>query len=177
VEREKIAACLQAARLAPSAHNAQPWRFLVVDDPELKDRLCRKAFTGAYRVSRFAAQAPVLIVVLVRKDIVVHFVGRRIQGTSYHLIDTGIAGEHLVLQAEEMGLGTCWMGWFSRRGARRALGLPRRYKVVALIPVGYPASRPPRETVRKPLAVVAWWNGVGEGVEDGECGKVPTPEK
>ncbi len=177
VEREKITACLEAARLAPSAHNAQPWRFVVVDDPGLKGRLCREAFKGIYRVSRFAEQAPVVIVVLIRKDIVVHFVGRRIQGTTYHLIDTGIAGEHLVVQAEELGLGTCWMGWFSRRGVRRALGLPRRYKVVALIPVGYPASRPPRETVRMPLHEVAWWNGAVEGAEDGECGKSPTPEK
>ncbi|HVP90249.1 MAG TPA: nitroreductase family protein [Terriglobales bacterium] len=177
VEREKITACLEAARMAPSAHNAQPWRFFVVDDPGLRDRLCEKAFRGIYRVSRFAAQAPVVIVVLVRKDIVVHFVGRRIQGTTYHLIDSGIAGEHLVLQAEELGLGTCWMGWFSRRGVRRALGLPRRYKVVAMIPLGYPASRPPRETERMPLDEVAWWNGLGEGAEDGECGKGPTPER
>jgi len=176
VEREKVIACLEAARLAPSAHNAQPWRFLVVDDPALKEKLCRRAFAGVYRISRFAAQAPVVIVVLVRKDIVVHFVGRRIQGTAYHLIDTGIAGEHLVLQAEELGLGTCWMGWFSRRGVRRALELPRRYKVVALIPVGYPASRPPAATGRKPLPDVAWWNRVGEGEEGGECGKAPTPE-
>jgi len=177
VEDEKISACLEAARLAPSAHNAQPWRFVVVDDPELKDRLCLAAFTGLYRVSRFAAQAPVIVVALARKDIVVHFVGRRIQSTAYHLIDLGIAGEHFVLQAEELGLGTCWMGWFSRRAVRRVLGLPRRFKVVAMIPVGYPASRPPSATVRKALSEVAWWNRVGGNGRSGECGNGRTPER
>jgi nitroreductase len=176
VEPERLAACLEAARLAPSAHNAQPCRFLVVDDPELTDKLCRAAFTGIYSVSRFAAQAPVIVVVLVRKDMVVHFMGKRIQGTDYHLIDIGIAGEHFVLQAEELGLGTCWMGWFSRRAVRRALGIPRRFKVVSMIPVGYPASRPPRPTVRLPLDEVAWRNEVGKTGKDKACGSDRTPE-
>ena len=175
VEAEKIAACLEAARLAPSAHNAQPCRFVVVDEPGLKDRLCRAAFTGVYSVSRFAAQAPAIVVVLARTDIVVHFLGRTIQGTSYHLIDTGIAGEHFILQAEELGLGTCWMGWFSARGVRRVLKVPRRYKIVCLIPVGYPASRPPRETLRKSLEEVASWNGIEEKGKAAECGSDRTP--
>jgi nitroreductase len=177
VEREKLVACLEAARLAPSAHNAQPWRFLVIDDPGLKDRLCREAFSGIYSASRFAAQAPVVIVILARKDLVVHHLGGGIQRTKFHLIDIGIAGEHLVLQAEEMGLGTCWMGWFNSRRARKALGIPRKYKVMALLPVGYPASRPPRETLRKALDEVVWWNSIGKSGEDRECGSEPATEK
>jgi nitroreductase len=177
VEREKILACLEAARLAPSAHNAQPWRFLVIDDPSLKDSLCREAFSGIYSASRFAAQAPVVIVILARKDLVAHHLGRGIQGTEFHLIDIGIAGEHLVLQAEEMGLGTCWMGWFNSRRARRALKIPRKYKVMALMPVGYPASRPPRQTLRKALDQVVWFNSIGESGEDQECGSEPATEK
>jgi nitroreductase len=176
VEKEKLLACLEAARLAPSAQNAQPWRFVIVDDPVLKDTLCRKAFTGIYSTSRFAAQAPVIVVVLARKDFVAHRLGRQIQKTAFHLIDIGIAGEHFILQAEELGLGTCWMGWFSYRRARKALRVPRRYKIIALIPVGYAASRPPRDTVRMGLDKMAWWNGVGISQEGKECGSEPKKE-
>jgi nitroreductase len=158
VERDKLLACLEAARLAPSAHNAQPWRFLVVDDPSVKDRLCRAAFSGIYGISRFAAQAPVIVVVLARPGFVADGLGGRIQGTRYYLIDIGIAGEHFVLQAEELGLATCWVGWFHPRRLRRALGLARNYKIVALLPVGYAASRPPRETRRRPLDEIVWFN-------------------
>jgi len=117
VEKEKLLSCLEEARLAPSAENAQPTRFLVVDNPELKDELARVAFSGIYSMTKFAAQAPVLVVVLARLDILVHKVGRRLQGTEFFLIDVGIAGEHFVLRAEELGLSTCWIGWFNRRAA------------------------------------------------------------
>ncbi|MGZ4887404.1 MAG: nitroreductase family protein [Candidatus Aminicenantales bacterium] len=177
VEKEKILACLEAARLAPSSHNSQPSRFVVIDEPGLKATLCREAFSGIYKMSQFAAQAPVIIVVMAAKDVVAHRLGRRIQGVSFHLIDIGIAGEHLVLQAEELGLATCWMGWFNGRRVRRVLKPPRKFEVVALLPIGYAASRPPRETVRKPLAEIAWWNGFGRADEDGKCGKDGTQEK
>jgi nitroreductase len=177
VEREKITACLEAARLAPSSHNSQPSRFVVVEEPGLKETLCNEAFTGIYKMSRFAAQAPVIIVVMAAIDVVTHRLGSRFQGVSFHLIDIGIAGEHLVLQAEELGLSTCWMGWFNRRRVRRVLKPPGKFKVVALLPIGYAASRPPRETVRKSLAEIAWWNGFGRADQDGQCGNDRTPEK
>lgn len=177
VEREKITACLEAARLAPSSHNSQPWRFVVVDEPGLKEKLCREAFSGIYKMSQFAAQAPAIIAVMAVKEVVAHRLGRRIQRVSFHLIDIGIAGEHLVLQAEELGLATCWMGWFNSRRARRVLKPPRKFKIVALLPIGYAASRPPRETVRKPLAEIAWWNRFGRAEQDGQCGNDRTPKK
>jgi nitroreductase len=176
VEREKIMACLEAARLAPSAQNAQPWRFIVVDDPGLKESLCREAFSGVYSWCQFAAQAPVLVVILARPGLVAYRLLRQIQGTQFHLIDIGIAGEHFILQAEELGLGTCWIGWFSGRKVRKVLKVPRSYKIVALLPVGYAASRPPRETVRKAFGEVAWWNGIGESGGDEECANDRTPE-
>jgi nitroreductase len=176
VEREKILACLEAARLAPSAHNVQPWRFVVIDEPGLKDKLCTAAFPGIYSVSRFAVQAPVIILILARIDVVAHRLGGQIQGTAFHLIDIGIAGEHLILQAEELGLGTCWMAWFSARRVRKALRVPRKYKIVAMMPIGYAASRPPRDTVRKPLSEVAWWNGIETPAEREACVNERAPE-
>lgn len=160
VDPEKIRACLEAALLAPSAHNAQPWRFVVVDDPELKDRLTAAAFTGIYSGSKFAALAPVLLVLLARLDRVADRLGSKLQGVPFHFLDIGIAGEHIVLQAEELGLATCWMGWFNYRKVRKVLGIPRKYKVVAMMPIGYAEKRPDREPPRKTFEEVVTFNGV-----------------
>ena len=160
VEREKLLACLEAARLAPSAHNAQPWRFIVVDDPDLKERLTAAAFSGIYSGSKFAAQAPVILLLLVKTELMAHGLGGRLQRVPFHFIDIGIAGEHIVLQAEELGLATCWMGWFNYRKARKVLGIPRKYKVMAMMPVGYAEKRPRREPPRRTLDEIVTFNGI-----------------
>jgi len=148
VDRDKILACLEAARLAPSAENVQPWRFLVVDDPSLKDRLTAQAFSGIYSMSRFARHAPVIIVILARLDLLANRLGRQIQGTSFYLIDIGAAGEHIALQAQELGLGTCWIGWFNARRVRKLLRIPRRFKLVALLALGHAEDQPSGEKKR-----------------------------
>ena len=158
VEPEKLRACLEAARIAPSAHNVQPWRFVVVDDPGLKDRLAAEAFSGLFAGSKFAAKAPVLIVVLTKPDLLANRLGGRLQGVRYHLIDIGIAGEHAVLQAEELGLATCWMGWFNYRRARRVLAIPRKFKIVAILAVGYAEKRPTREPPRRTFEEIVSFN-------------------
>jgi len=160
VEREKLLACLEAARLAPSAHNAQPWRFIVVDDPEFKDRLAAAAFSGIYSGSRFAARAPVILVLLAKTELVAHGLGGRLQRVPFHLVDIGIAGEHIVLQAQELGLATCWMGWFNYRKVRKVLGVPRKYKIMAMMPIGYAEKRPNREPPRRPLDEIVTYNGI-----------------
>lgn len=160
VEREKILMCLEAARQAPSAENVQPWRFLVIDDPELKERIGKEIFSGIYSMSRFAAKAPVLIFILARLDIIVHRIGKQIQNIHYYFIDCGIAGEHIVLQAEELGLGTCWVGWFNTKKARRALKIPRKYKIVSILALGYAGKKPSREKKRKSLDEIAWFNKI-----------------
>lgn len=162
VEREKVLACLEAARLAPSAQNVQPWRFLIIDDPEVKMKLAAEAFSGIYSYSRFAAKAPVLIVILARLDIIANRLGRQIQDVSFYLIDIGIAGEHIALQAEELGLGTCWIGWFNAKKTRKLFKIPRKYKIVSLMTLGYYEKKPPREKKRKSLEEIAWFNRVGE---------------
>ena len=158
VEREKVEACLEAARLAPSAHHAQGWRFLVIDDPELKTRFAEKAFSGVYKHTRFAAEAPVLILILAERERVTRRAGQILQGIPFYALDVGICGEHLVLRAEEVGLATCWIGWFDVRKTRRFFKIPRRFKIITLISLGYAARRPPHDRVRKPLSEIAWWN-------------------
>jgi nitroreductase len=158
VEREKILACLEAARLAPSAENAQTWRFVVIDDPELKARYAKEAFSGLYAYCKFAAEAPVLILVLAKLDFLANRLGKQVQGTPFFLLDIGIAGEHLVLRAEELGLGTCWIGWFGIRATRKFFKIPRRLKIVALISMGYYEKKPSRERLRKSMEEIASFN-------------------
>jgi len=146
VEREKILTCVEALRLAPSAENLQPWRLVVLDDPERIQQFGAEAFSGIYRPTRWALAAPVFVVLFAQIDFLVNRLGSWVQGNQFYLLDLGIAGEHLVLQAEALGLGTCWIGWFDAKKTRKFFDLPVNYRAVALISLGYPAqTRGPRK--------------------------------
>jgi len=140
VPRELIDRCIEAARLAPSACNGQPWYFIVVDNTEDKNRLCEAAFGGIYSSNKFVRKAPVIIVVVTDERSYQTKAGGFFRNIKYALVDIGIAGEHLALQATELGLGTCWLGWFSERGVRKALNLPKSTKIDILFSLGYPAD-------------------------------------
>ena len=144
VSREKIIEVLESARIAPSGGNRQPWHFIVVQDEEM-----RAALAGG---QEWAAKAPVMIVGLV---------DRRTQA-SYYYNDMGIAFEHLVLAAADLGLGTCWMGMMRRdEEARGLLGVPEELEVIVQTPLGYPDEKPtPRG--RKPLAEIVSWEKFGQ---------------
>jgi len=137
VAREKIMTCLEAARLAPSASNSQPWRFIVVDDKELKNKLCAAAFRGVYFINSFCRTAPVIVVVISERSKFLARIGGMFRGTQYYLIDIGVAVEHFVLEAEDLNLGTCWIGWFNERGVKSVLGIPQDKKIDILIALGY----------------------------------------
>ena len=148
VEREKILTCVEAARYAPSAEHSQPWRFVVIDDEQIKAQFAKRAFSGIYRMTMWAAKAPALVVILAELDFLANRIGKQITGLNYYLIDVGIAGEHFVLQAQELGLGTCWIGWFSAKGVRKALNIPRKYKPVSILALGYSDVKKFKEKIR-----------------------------
>jgi nitroreductase len=155
VPPELIGQCLEAARLSPSACNSQPWTFVVVDAPEVKDRLVREALGGLYKSNAFVRDAPALVVIITETSGYIARMGGLFRHVKYNLIDIGIAGEHLVLQAAELGLGSCWLGWFKESAVRRVLGLPRKTQIDIMIALGYPAEGDPiRPKVRKPLSAV-----------------------
>ncbi len=159
VEREKIMMCLEAARLAPSACNSQPWRFIVVDDRQLKNKLCRAAFSGIYSVNSFCKKAPVIVVIVSEKSKFLARIGGMFRGTKYYLIDIGIAGEHFVLQAEDLGLGTCWIGWFNEGAVKSILNIPRHKKIDVLITLGYyDRGKLGSEHGREPIDKIASFN-------------------
>jgi len=149
VEREKLALCLEAARQAPSACNAQPYRFIVMDEPALKEKFCAAVFPGVYSACRFAAAAPVMVAVVADTGKLSAWLGNQIQDTNFRLVDIGIAAEHFVLAAAEQGLGTCWLGWFDAKAAAKALGLGNGKKVEVLLSVGYPDETPAARPRRK----------------------------
>jgi nitroreductase len=110
-------------------------------------------------MNSFAKSAPVLIVVLTERSKYAAQLGGYFRGIQYSLIDIGIACEHFVLQADEDGLGTCWLGWLNERAVKRVLGLPRSARIDVMISVGYPEPADEREKPRKTLDDMRAYNG------------------
>lgn len=148
VEAEKLAAVLDAGRLAPSARNRQEWRFIAVTDSALQERLAQAAYG-----QQFVAQAPVVLVICDTGGEYTMTCGQP-GGT----VDCSIALSFMMLQAAELGLGTCWLGKYDEQTVREILGIPSAVRVVAMTPLGYPAETPaPRP--RKQAAEIVVFNG------------------
>lgn len=158
VSREILSRCLEAARLAPSACNSQPWCFIVVDDPDLRKKVADAAFSGMYSMNSHAKEAPVFVAVVRDKSGYLARLGGQFRDVQYSLVDIGIAIEHFVLQAVEDGVGTCWIGWFDERAVKNVLGLPKNKKIDIMLSVGYPADDTPKEKTRKPLNEMSRFN-------------------
>ena len=137
VEDEKITQCLAAARLAPSACNKQPWRFKIVMDAELRKQICENGLLPGIPMP-WLVNAPVIVVVCADTNIITHTLAPMLSKVKYQLIDIGIAGEHFVLAAEALNLGTCWIGWFKPKKIRKILKIPHHYQLLSLISLGYP---------------------------------------
>jgi nitroreductase len=123
---------LEAGRLAPSAQNNQPWRYIVLTDPAKIKALAKN--TGLIGLSNFFIKdAPCVIVACAdtKKNL-------RINNQDYYLVDTAISFQQMVLCAWEMGIGTCWMAAFSEKVLAKYLDLPQSWRIVALSPFGYP---------------------------------------
>lgn len=136
VEEAKILKIFEAVRLAPSWRNRQCWEFIVVRDKATINTLA-KFRPHRYNINIFLKDAPVIIVALADPK-----KSGRIGDQSYYLVDVGIALEHLVLAATDLGLGTCWLGAFDERLIKKSLGIPEKIRVVALTPLGYPQTKP-----------------------------------
>ena len=145
VEKEKLEAVLEAARLAPSARNRQKWRFIVVTDPALRGKML-----DACNNQQFVSQAPAIIVACGQEP------GMMSCGQPVETIDASIAFSFMILKAYEEGLGTCWLGNFNKDKVKAVLGIPENVSVVAVTPIGYPAENPdakPRDSLD---AIVSW---------------------
>ena len=138
VEKEKIEKCLEAARLAPSASNSQPWKYIVVNDEGLKNKVAEATFDKVVKFNKFAVQAPIIIVIVIEKPKIITQIGGEIKRREFPLIDIGISAEHFCLQAAELGLGTCMIGWFDQKRIKDLLNIPKKNTLGLLITLGYP---------------------------------------
>lgn len=155
VENDKLEACLEAARLSPSACNSQPWTFVVVNEPEILQQM-RKA-TADMALNRFIHQVPVIVAVVLEKANFTSSIGSVINDKEYTLLDLGIAANNFCMQATELGLGTCMIGWFDEKKVKQILNVPTAKRVPLLIAVGYSAAAT-RKKIRKPIDKIRRYN-------------------
>jgi nitroreductase len=158
LERDKIIRCLEAARMAPSACNSQPWRFVVVDHPEKVQKLSPLLQSEPFRLNAFTKQAPVFVVVVEEPANLAAKFGGRFKDQEFASIDIGLAVENFCLAAAEQGLGNCIIGWFAENKLRRLLGIPKGRRIRLVIALGYPAEVPIAPKARKPAEKVYGFN-------------------
>ena len=158
VPREKINRCIEAARLAPSACNSQPWKFLVVDDPRIKADAAKAAFEGILNFNHFALKAPVLILVVSERQKIFAKFGGIVKGKNFSLMDIGIAAEHFCLGAAEEGLGTCILGWFNEKKVKKILSIPKLKRVELIISLGFSADEEIPHKHRKSIDEILSYN-------------------
>lgn len=158
VEKAILERCLEAARLAPSACNAQPWTFIVVDDTDTKNRLADLTADRWLPLNHWTKQAAVHVVIVVEPANLTSRIGTKVKKRDFPWIDLGITAEHFCLQAAAEGLGTCMLGWFREDKVRLLLNVPETKRIGLIITLGYPAEESIRPKVRKDLADMVRWN-------------------
>jgi nitroreductase len=151
VEDEKLTAVLEAARMAPTAHNNQPFRLIVIHTAGREEELAK-----IYGRPWFTQPPLVIAIVGVPSEGWV-----RHDGKNYFEVDVAIAMDHLILAAHNVGLGTCWVGAFNPEAAYEVLNIPRDVIPIAFTPLGYP-DREPREKIRKSLKDLVKYDTWGE---------------
>lgn len=148
VEKEKIERIVEAVRLAPSACNAQPWHLIVVDNPELKNKVADATSTRTLGINHFTKQAPIHIVLVEEKVNLASGIGGWVKQKDYAQMDLGIAAAHIALAAQAEGLGSCIIGWFDEPKMRELLSIPESKRVWLDIVIGY-SVQPARTKKRK----------------------------
>jgi nitroreductase len=158
VEEEKLMRCLEAARLAPSACNSQPWKFIVVNEAALRDSLAGLTTSGRLvPLNHFTRQAPIHVVLVMEQPNLTSRFGEIVKDKKYTLMDIGIAASQFCLQAAADGLGTCMIGWFDEAGVRKLLDIPPSKRPMLIITLGYPAGKK-RTKKRKKLDDIFSYN-------------------
>ena len=160
VEPEKLSKCLEAARLAPSASNSQPWKFIVVDQERLRTEVAKATFSDIKLINKFTIQAPVLVVIVMENAKLITRLAMMVKKKEWPLIDIGITATHFCLQATELGLGTCMIGWFEEDKIKKLLQIPSDKSIGLVISVGYAVEGYPMRTkIRKPMEEIVRYNG------------------
>ena len=152
VEAEKLERILEAA---PSACNAQPWKFVVITDRELALKVGKAA--AGLGMNKFAKDAPVHILIVEESANITSLLGGKVKDKHFPLIDIGIAAAHITLAAESEGLGSCILGWFDEKEIKRLTGIPASKRLLLDVAIGYPVKEK-RKKMRKPQEKVVSYN-------------------
>jgi nitroreductase len=187
IPEEKIRLLLESARLAPSGTNTQPWRFIVVKDDDTKKKLQEAAHN-----QRHIGRAPVIIVCCAdlkafkefpervdeliesgalperTREVFIPYLSKGMDTVTKDALmvaaaaNVAIAVEHIVLQAVEIGLGSCWVRWYEDSKVKEILDIPEHVEVMALLPVGVP-DEDPSQRPRQKLDKIVYSERYGEG--------------
>ena len=159
VEKEKLQQIIEAVHIAPSACNSQPWKLIIVDEPNLRNQVAKATFSKTVSFNKFTLEAPIIAVLVIEKAKLIAQIGGSIKNQEYPQYDIGIAAEHFCLQAAELGLGTCMIGWFNEKKIQKLLKIPKKRKVGLVITLGYPPEDyKMRKKIRKPVDEIYGFN-------------------
>ncbi|MEI6555685.1 MAG: nitroreductase family protein [Paludibacter sp.] len=157
VETEKLERILEAARLAPSACNAQPWKIIVVSDAEKRMQVADATANKLLAMNHFTKQAPLQLVILEENANFTSTVGGWATEKHYPHLDLGILASHITLAASDEGLGSCIIGWCDEKKVRKALDIPKNKRVMLVILIGY-SAQPLRNKKRKTREEIVSFN-------------------
>ena len=160
VNRNDIMTCLKTARIAPSACNSQPWKFVVVDDPEILKQASAAIVDNGMGINQFSQTAPVLIAVVEEEALLIRK-GGKVPNDKWAKFDLGHATELFCLQAAELGLGTCIMGAFNEEKMHEVLHVPADRHIYVMLALGHPSGTI-REKTRNDLETIYSFNQYGE---------------
>jgi len=141
IPAEALEQCVEAARHAPSACNAQPWKFIIVTDPGKRAAIAKAVSPGRLQLNKFASRARAFIVIVSGNTCLPAGLGGLFRNTDFRQIDAGIACGHVVMAAWDLGIGSCILGWFDERTIKKLLNVPAAKRVHLVIALGYPASK------------------------------------
>lgn len=159
VPREALTHLVDVARLSPSGCNAQPWRFIVVDEPEAKEKLVEALDDGGLTGCPWGGKVPAFIVICEDEAHLKPGVGEHYGSQHFAQMDIGMAAMALCCEAASIGLGTCMIGTMNQEKLHQAFGIPKERTVRLIITVGYPAKAgEPRKKVRKSLDDILSYN-------------------
>ncbi|MDD2636949.1 MAG: nitroreductase family protein [Bacteroidales bacterium] len=158
IEKEKIEKIIESARIAPSACNAQPWKFIVVDDEGIKNKLADTTSSRILGMNHFTKQAPAHIVIVMESANLNSNFGSLVKRKHFPLIDIGVAATHISLAATSLGLGSCIIGWFDEKAVKKLLNIPKSKRPMLIITLGYPSKSEIREKRRKEIGQVVSYN-------------------
>lgn len=157
VDRNVLRKIIEICRLSPSACNAQPWHFIIVDNPVLKDKIAKATSSRLLTINHFTRQAPVHVIIVEENVNLSSGIGGFIKKRNFAPIDIGVVAAHFVLAAKDEGLGSCILGWFDEAKIKELLDIPKNKRVLLDIVLGY-STQALREKKRKDIEEIFSYN-------------------